>query len=121
MHPMEAKKQLAAMIVDRFHGAGEGRKARAGFEAQFARNEIPDDVPELELPAEDGSLWIIRALSQSGLTASNGEAIRLVKQNALSIDGEKVTDKDYRLKSGGPYLIKLGKRKFLNLTVLTPA
>jgi len=116
-HPMEAKKQLAAIIVDRFHGAGEGGRARAGFEAQFARNEIPDDVPELELPAEDGSLWIIRVLSQSGMTASNGEAIRLVKQNALSIDGKKVTDKDYRLKPGGPYLIKLGKRKFLNLTV----
>jgi tyrosyl-tRNA synthetase len=118
MHPMEAKKQLAAMIVDRFHGDGAGRKARVGFEAQFARNEIPDDVPELELSAEDGSLWIIRALSQSGLTASNSEAIRLVRQNALSIDGKKVVDKDCRLRPGGPYLIKLGKRKFLNLTVV---
>jgi len=117
MHPMEAKKQLAAVIVDRFHGAGSGRKARVDFEAQFARNEIPDDIPELVLPAEDGSLWIIHALSQSGLTASNGEAIRLVKQNALSLDGEKVTDRDYRLSPGGPYLIKLGKRQFLNLTV----
>jgi len=42
----------------------------------------------------------------------------MVKQNALSIDGEKVADKDLQLKLGGPYLIKLGKRKFLNLTVL---
>jgi len=117
MHPMEAKKQLAATIVERFHGEGAGQQARTGFEAQFTKKEIPDDVPELSLPGEDGSLWIIRALSQSGLTASNGEAMRMVKQNALSIDGEKVTDKDHQLKSGGPYLIKLGKRKFLNLTV----
>jgi len=117
MHPMEAKKQLAATIVERFHGAGAGQAARAGFEAQFAKKEIPDDVPELSLPAEDGSLWIIKALSQSGLTASNGEGMRMVKQNALSIDGEKITDKDFQLKPGGPYLIKLGKRKFLNLTV----
>ncbi len=117
MHPMEAKKQLASMVVDRFHGEGEGRKAREGFEAQFARNEVPDDVPEATLPAEDGGLWIVRALTQSGLTASNGEAIRMIRQNALSIDGEKVTDKDHRLKPGGPYLIKLGKRKFLNLSV----
>jgi len=117
MHPMEAKKQLAATIVDRFHGAGAGAEARAGFEAQFAKKEIPDDVPELTLATEDGSLWIIKALSQSGLTASNGEAMRMVKQNALSIDGKKVADKDYQLKPGGPYLIKLGKRKFLNLTV----
>jgi len=117
MHPMEAKKSLAALIVDRFHGAGAGAQARAGFEAQFAKKEIPDDVPEATMAAEDGSLWVIKALAQQGLTASNGEAIRMVKQNALSIDGEKVNDKDYQLKPGGPYLIKLGKRKFLNLTV----
>ncbi len=118
MHPMEAKKGLAALIVDKFHGDGVGGQARAGFEAQFTKKEIPDDVPELSLPAEDGALWIIKALSQSGLTASNGEAMRMVKQNALSIDGEKVTDKDLQLKAGGPYLIKLGKRKFLSLTVV---
>jgi len=118
MHPMEAKKQLAATIVERFHGEGAGQVARAGFEAQFAKKEIPDDIPEASLPAEDGSLWIIKALSQSGLTSSNGEGMRMVKQNALSIDGEKVADKDLQLKPGGPYLIKLGKRKFLNLMVL---
>jgi len=117
MHPMEAKKQLAATIVDRFHGDGAGQLARSGFEAQFAKKEIPDDVPEATMKVEDGSLWIIKALTQNGLTTSNGEAIRMVKQNALSIDGEKVTDKDYQLLPGGPYLIKLGKRKFLNLSI----
>jgi|AMFO01.1.fsa_nt_gi tyrosyl-tRNA synthetase len=117
MHPMEAKKQLAAMIVDRFHGEGAGKAAREGFESQFARNEIPEDVPEATMKAEDGSLWIVRALTEAGLTASNGEAMRMIKQNALSVDGDKVTDKDHRLLPGGPYLIKLGKRKFLNLSV----
>jgi tyrosyl-tRNA synthetase len=117
MHPMEAKKQLAATIVDRFHGEGAGQQAREDFEAQFAKKEIPDDVPEASMEAEDGSVWIIKALTQNGLTASNGEAIRMLKQNALSIDGEKITDKDYQLQPGGPYLIKLGKRKFVKLMV----
>jgi tyrosyl-tRNA synthetase len=117
MHPMEAKKQLAAILVDRFHGAGAGEIARQGFEAQFAKGEVPDDVPESTMPSENGGLWIVRALADAGLAVSNGEAIRLIKQNALMIDGEKVTDKDFRLQPGGPYLIKLGKRKFLNLTV----
>ena len=116
-HPMEAKKLLATIIVDRFHGEGAGQAARIGFESQFTKKEIPDDVPEMSLPSEDGSLWIIKALSQSGLTSSNGEGMRMVKQNALSIDGEKVSDKDHKLKPGGPYLIKLGKRKFLNLSI----
>lgn len=117
MHPMEAKKLLAATIVERFHGEGAGGEARAGFEAQFARNEVPDDVPEETLAGDDGALWIVHALTQTGLTASNGEAIRMIRQNALSIDGDKVTDKDLKLAPGGPYLIKLGKRKFVNLTV----
>ena len=117
MHPMLAKKRLAAMIVDRFHGDGEGEKAQAGFEAQFARKEVPDEVPEMALPAENGQLWIVQALTQAGLTASNGEAMRMIKQGALSVDGEKIADKDLQLPAGGPYLIKLGKRKFLNLSV----
>jgi len=117
MHPMEAKKRLAETIVDRFHGEGAGRRAREAFEAQFSRGQLPDDIPEKELPAEDGGLWIARALTQSGLTRSNGEAIRLIRQGALSIDGEKVGDKDLKLAPGGPYLIKLGKRRFLRLRV----
>jgi len=117
MHPMEAKKQLAAMIVGRFHGEGAGKAARESFEAQFAKKEVPDDVPEMTLIAENGVLWVVRALSEAGLTASNGEAMRLIKQNALSVDGEKITDKDFQLQAGGPYLIKLGKRKFVSLTV----
>jgi len=117
IHPMEAKKQLASRIVDRFHGENEGAKARIGFESQFAKKEIPDDIPECTLPSENGDLWIIKALAQSGLTASNGEAMRMVKQNALSIDGEKIGSKDYQLQAGKTYLIKLGKRKFMNLKV----
>jgi len=116
MHPMEAKKHLAAMIADRFHGKGAGQKAREGFESQFAKKEVPDDVPEATLTA-DGGLWIARALTQAGLTQSNGEAVRLIKQGALSIDGEKIGDKDYQLQMGGPYLIKLGKRRFVSLTL----
>ncbi len=117
MHPMEAKKHLAAMIVDRFHGKGAGQKAREGFESQFAKKEVPDDVPEVTLTAGCGSLWIAKALTQGGLTRSNGEAVRLIKQGALTINGEKIMDTNFQILSGGPYLIKLGKRRFLNLTV----
>jgi len=117
LHPMEAKKQLAAMIVDRFHGENEGERARQGFEKQFSNKQVPEDVPEVSLPCEDRSLWIARALTQCGLTQSNGEAIRLVKQGALSIDGDKISDKDLQLQPGGPYLIRLGKRRFLNLKI----
>ncbi len=118
IHPMEAKKRLATIMVDQFHGKNEGESARHGFEIQFTGKQIPDDVPETTLEAEDGDLWIATALTQGQLTQSNGEAIRLIKQGALSIDGEKMEDKNLQLQPGGPYLIKLGKRRFLNLTIV---
>ncbi len=120
MHPMEAKKQLAEMIVSRFHGEDQGRKAREEFERVFSQHRLPEDIPAKTLEAEDGGLWIARALTRAGLTQSNGEAIRLIKQGALSVNGEKITDKDYHLLPGGPYLIRLGKRRFLRLAVSSP-
>lgn len=115
-HPMEAKKQLASLIVSRFHGEQAGVDARANFEHQFAKKEIPDDVPQHHMRVEDGGVWIAKALSEAGLTTSNGEAIRLIQQGALSVNGEKVSAKDLKI-TAGSYLIKLGKRKFLQLTV----
>jgi len=117
MHPMEAKKQLAAMIVDRFHGTGAGEKARKEFERVFAEGNLPTNIPEVRLAADEGKLWIAHALTRAGLTQSNGEAIRLIKQGALSVDSERVTDREHQLLPGGPYLIRLGKRRFLKLTI----
>jgi len=117
MHPMEAKRQLAAMIVDRFHGVGEGRKACEEFTRVFSRNKLPGDIPEATLAAEDGRLWVVKALAQTGLTQSNGEAMRLIRQGALSVDGARITSGDFHLSAGGPYTIKLGKKRFLKLTL----
>jgi len=117
MHPMEAKKQLAASIVARFHGEDAGKAARDGFEKQFAKKEVPDDIPEASLPAVDGSLWLVKAMTDTGLTQSNGEGMRLVKQGAVSVNGEKVSDKNFALAAGASYLIKCGKRRFLQLQV----
>ncbi|MDQ6951316.1 MAG: tyrosine--tRNA ligase [Mariprofundales bacterium] len=116
MHPMEAKKQLAERLVDRFHGADAGGEARKGFEQVFANHQLPDDIPEQTLPSNGDTLWIAHALTMSGLTKSNSEALRLIRQGALSIDGNKIKDKDLQL-TKGKFLIKLGKRRFLQLTI----
>jgi tyrosyl-tRNA synthetase len=117
MHPMEAKKQLGERLVDRFHGEGAGAGARQAFEAQFSKGQLPDDIPEAALAAGDGGLWVVHALTRTGLTQSNGEAMRLIGQGALSVDGERVSDKEHRLAAGGSYLIRLGKRRYLQLAV----
>jgi len=117
MHPMEAKKQLASLIVARFHGKDAGMEARAGFEKQFAKKEVPDDIPMATMISENGELWLVKAMNEAGMIQSNGEGMRLIKQGAVSVDGKKVTDKDFALGLGS-HLIKCGKRRFLQLEVL---
>ncbi len=117
MHPMEAKKQLASLIVARFHGEDAGVEARIGFEKQFAKKEVPDDIPTATMASENGELWLVKAMNEAGMIQSNGEGMRLIKQGAVSVDGKKVTDKDFTLGLGS-HLIKCGKRRFLQLDVV---
>ena len=117
MHPMEAKKQLATRMVARFHGEDAGSAARNAFDKQFAKKEIPDDLPEASIAAENGSVWLVKAMTETGITQSNSEGMRLIKQGAVSVDGEKISDKNHALNAGSCYLIKCGKRRFLKLDV----
>ncbi len=117
MHPMEAKKQLASLIVARFHGEDAGVSARKSFEKQFAKKEVPDDIPMATMTSENGELWLVKVMNEAGMIQSNGEGIRLIKQGAVSVDGKKVTDKDFTLGLGS-HLIKCGKRRFLQLEVV---
>ena len=117
MHPMEAKKQLASLIVARFHGEDAGASARKSFEKQFAKKEVPDDIPTATMASENGELWLVKVMNEAGMIQSNGEGMRLIKQGAVSVDGKKVTDKDFTLGLGS-HLIKCGKRRFLQLEVV---
>ncbi|RME61258.1 hypothetical protein D6779_00380 [Candidatus Parcubacteria bacterium] len=116
MHPMEAKKQLAAMIVDRFHGEGAGKIARHAFEQQFSRKEVPDDLEVCRVSAPRGEIGLAALLCAIGRTKSNSEAFRLIQQQAVSIDGKKVIDRKYIVKRG-EYLIQAG-RKFIRKVII---
>ncbi len=116
-NPRDAKFALAMEIVDRFHGEGAGEKARDRFIARFRGGQMPEDMPEKTLPAEDGGIGIAAALTACGLTASNSEAFRMIKQGAVKIDGEKVEDRDRVLEAGFEGVLQVGKRRFARLTV----
>jgi tyrosyl-tRNA synthetase len=92
---VEAKRRLAREIVDRYHGAGEGAAAEERFDRVHRDRELPQDVPETQIPAEaleGGSIWLPRLLVALGRAASNGEARRLVEQGGVRLDGEVVDD-----------------------------
>ncbi len=117
-NPRDVKFELGIEIVDRFHGAGAGEKARDAFLARFRDSQLPDDLPETELTAEGGELGIAAALTAAGLTASNSDAFRMIKQGAVRIDGEKVDDRGLMLPVGFTGLLQVGKRKFAQVKVV---
>ncbi|HET7307255.1 MAG TPA: tyrosine--tRNA ligase [Gammaproteobacteria bacterium] len=110
-NPRDIKFLLGIEIVDRFHGAGAGDKARDAFVARFQQGALPDEVPEVELSAGAEGLAIAQVLKQAGLTPSTSEAMRMLKQGAVRLDGERVDDRQLTLPRGTTCLVQVGKRR----------
>ena len=116
-NPRDIKVAFAQEIVERFHGADAARNALADFESRFKQHEIPDDVPEVKLAAEGDGLAIAAVLKQAGLTASTSDALRMLAQGGVKMDGEKISDKSLKLARGASVVLQVGKRKFARVTI----
>ena len=116
-NPRDIKFLLGEELVDRFHGAGEGAKARDNFIARFQKGAMPDEMPEVTLAAPDGALAIANILKEAGLVGSTSEAMRMVRQGAVKIDGEKVSDPKTAVEPGAARVFQVGKRKFARVTI----
>ncbi len=110
MHPKEAKMKLAGAIVGQFHGADAARDARAHFENVFSQKQVPDDIQVIRLVP--GSAGLVDILVNAGAATSRNEARRLIKQSAVSFNGEPVADEGWVPAAG---VLKIGKRRFLRL------
>lgn len=111
IHPKKAKSDLAKTIISEYHGDQAAEKARLNFEAIFAKKETPDDIPEFRIGKD--TIGIIDLIKVCDFSSSSSEARRLISQNAVTIDGERICDSkaDIKLDSEGKVL-KVGKRKF---------
>ncbi len=118
-HPMAIKKELAREIVGRYHGQAEGDTAVEEWFRVFSQRETPTDIPAITLvcPADANGLGISQAMRDAKLVESGGEGRRLITQGAVHVDGAPVTSLDFVLNRGGPYLIKVGKRRYANVTI----
>ena len=115
LHPKKAKEALAFEIVACYNGEDKAQEALQGFNSVFVGGGVPDDAPEYACEqGEDSKPPVF--LTESGLAASRGEAKRLIKQGSLSIDGTRCDDAETPLQPG-TYVVKLGKKRFLRLTV----
>ena len=117
LHPKDVKTRLALELVERFHGARAAEAAKADFEAQFSRGEVPDDIPEFKLSPDEKTIYLPRVLKKAGLVASTSDARRLIKQGAVSIDGNKVQAEEIEVRAPQAVL-KVGKRRFLRIMPL---
>ena len=118
--PMEAKMALASAVVRRYHGKAAAKEAAEGFDRQVRRKELPDDIPEVALPAElveAGNVWIAKLIVSCGLAKSTSQAKHLVEQGGVTLDGEIVADPKAEVAPRNGMLLKVGKRKFARIVL----
>ena len=115
-NPRDIKVTFAQEIVARFHDRAAAGKALADFEAR-SQGEVPENIVERTIPAAGKPIPVYQVLKQVNLTASTSEAMRMIEQGGVKVDGEKVADKGQALQPGGSYVLQVGKRKFAKVTL----
>jgi tyrosyl-tRNA synthetase len=118
VNPKDFKVELAMELVERFHGRQAAAGAREEFERRFGRGELPEEMPELQLASREGSLPIANLLKEAGLTASTSDALRMIKQRAVRIDGERLEDRQLHIPAGSTHVYQVGKRRFARVSVV---
>lgn len=116
-NPRDIKVKLAQEIVARFHSQKDAEAALADFEARFRHGALPDEIPEKIIQTPDSEIALVQLLKQTGLTASTSEALRMIEQGAVKLDGEKVENKSTQIKRGETVIVQVGKRKFAKAIV----
>ena len=111
-NPRDIKFELAAEMVERFHSSGDAAQAQENFVARFQKGAMPEDIPEVKLAAGADGMPVANVLKEAGLTSSTSESLRMLKQGAVRIDGERVEDRQLRLEAGASCICQVGKRRF---------
>lgn len=120
LHPMDAKKRLARIIIERYHDAEAAARAQEEFEAVFSRGELPSEMPEYRVPArdlQDGRAWIVTLVTGSGGAASNSEARRLIRGGGVRLNDERIDDETANVAVHSGDVLQVGKRHFAKLVV----
>ena len=115
-HPRAAKADLGKMIVAQYHGPDAAESAAEEFDRVFKRHDVPAEMPEIAVPA--GPIGIVELICLAEFAESRGQAKRLVKQGAVSIDAENIGSIDAEIEPAGGQVLKVGKRRFGQLKVV---
>ena len=116
-NPRDIKFLLCEEIIARFHDQAAADKAKESFIARFQKGAMPDEMPEVELTAQDGGLVISNLLKEADLVQSTSDAMRMIKQGAVRMDGERIEDNKLIIAAGTQHVYQVGKRRFARVKV----
>jgi len=117
-NPRDIKILLAKELIARFHSDDDAEAAQQDFIQRFQKNAIPDEMPELSLTLPSDGIAIGNVLKDAELVGSTSEAMRMIKQGAVKIDGEKVSDTRLILSDANEAVYQVGKRKFARISLV---
>ena len=116
-NPRDIKFLLAAEIVERFHNKQDAVKAQENFISRFQKGALPEDIEEKILEVGDKGIPLANVMREAGLTSSTSESRRMIKQGAVKIDGERVSDESLSLAAGTKQVVQVGKRRIARIRV----
>ncbi len=117
-NPRDVKFELAGEIITRFHDAAMAQRAQENFIARFQKGAMPDKIPQQQVQGDGGEIAIANLLKEAGLTPSTSDALRMLKQGAVRIDGERVVDRGVKISTGSCHVFQVGKRRFARVEVV---
>jgi len=118
LNPRDVKFKLAGELVERFLGVEARQRALAAFIERFQKKALPENLDEVQVRSRDGQLLIANLLKEAGLAASTSEALRLIQQGAVRIDGERIENRDLMLTAGSQHVYQVGRRRVAKILVL---
>ena len=116
-NPRDAKMALANELTRRFHGEQAAQNAANDFARRHRRGETPEEMPEISLAGPDGGIQVAELVRRAGLAKTNGEAMRLIAQGAVRLDGERVSDRAMVVPAGSSSVVQVGKRRFARVSI----
>ena len=116
-NPRDVKFELAQEIVTRFHSKAVAEQAQQNFIERFRKGKIPDDLAEQTVTANGDSIGIAHLLKAAGLVSSTSDGVRMIRQGAVKINGQKISDSHLAIKVGDCAIYQVGKRRFAKIKV----
>jgi tyrosyl-tRNA synthetase len=118
LNPRDVKMLLAKEIIERFHSEQAAMDAQNKFIEQFSKGIVPEDIPEIIIRTDKSEISLVSALKEAGLTMSTSEAMRMINQGAVKIEGERINSTEYALKKQENFVtVQVGKRRFAKLRI----